>query len=466
MKENNLSARLDDLLGGQNPKFISSYKYRLNKHFDNIREKLNFRVEYDEETISEAIDGYLKQDNDLGVFFINNSSLFELKDKIINIIIEEVIEGFRKDNNIEDKMTEDNKKTIREELNKGIESYKPQIIVNKINIENPKATVSILAEKIMQEEGPGSRLAENLMDKMDIMNTTEWRISSQIELQWLFQSSPELYKVYPHLNLLFNNKLSENLMERFLKVKKHNPLTKAESLDAALKYKQKNKFSYKDTLEFLHSDISLEGILRDNRSNNSPAAELRKLLKSSEDKDLYDKDSLLGTKSDFYKLVMSDNPNTVARLVEKLSFAQGKESKKASEQILPEAVLYHAPTEVLLKLAEIQEKIDLRQQEGGKSTFSDVLNKILNGFKMIATLGICGIKDKDITNAIKDLERASKDFETKHPTLCKNGDERNKQVEKSEITKKVSTFIDKVSAKPEGHRKKVTASGSTGERSI
>lgn len=114
-----------------------------------------------------------------------------------------------------------------------------------------------------------------------------------------------------------------------------------------------------------------------------------------------------GEDSKLYKLLMSGNENTVARLIDQMlkkTDDVGSDDKSKLQVDLNEDVLFkNSPPELLLKMKEVADK--LAQREGGKvSNFRDGLNKFANGMKRAFSFGTAGISDAKIKEALEGVE--------------------------------------------------------------
>lgn len=213
----------------------------------------------------------------------------------------------------------------------------------------------------------------------------------------------------------------------------------------------RKKTSYSMTMPMLHElrlnelDKELTQAI-DNLDTGKPtdAKALNKLIEEakslrSDVTSTAEKEYALGPKSKFYQLVMSGNEKAVARLLDNVS-TRHDPKKPGGTTISAEVLVKHSPPELLLKLHEIAQKVEIRRS-GKVSGFKDGINKFANGITRVASVGTAGIGDKNVSEALNELEnlRAS-----------------NQSAEKGENTKrsalKQSSFVQSLLSEDEPRR--------------
>lgn len=245
-------------------------------------------------------------------------------------------------------------------------------------------------------------------------------------IRQLFAQRPELYEIRSAVISLINQhagKENKSLFERSLKQvqKEANDYLNSQ----ASKVKILLKIDQKIVEKIDHMDQAKTANIA--RQDNK---ELAKLIKEHRHfRKAAGKTYELGENSKIYKLLMSGNENTIARLIESLSKSQ-KTSDNKEVTLIPEALIKHSPPELLLKMNEIAQKTEERRN-GKVSSLRDGLNKLCNGLKAVFGLSIGG---NDIKDAIKELEKVSVKFQKEKNDAKKTPQEENLKAKTSRFT--------------------------------
>jgi len=144
----------------------------------------------------------------------------------------------------------------------------------------------------------------------------------------------------------------------------------------------------------------------------------------------------LGEQSEVYKLLMSGNEKTVARLIDNIS-AASRVKGLDNIAINLQAIMKNSPPELWIKMHEVGQKVASRH--GGEvNGFKDGLNKFANGVKRVFSFGSAGVADKKIKDAVIEFEKISK---AKAAEINLAADKTNK------VPGKMKSFVDSLALK-------------------